>query len=338
MFISRNYIKFIERGIKMNHELPNLLEDYLNYMETIKAKSPNTVKAYKYDLMLLFRFLKKRFKLVEKVTPFKKIKIYDIDNNFIQKITLNDLYAFLSFLAKERNNGQYARARKVASIKSFFNFLDTKIKILNNNPAKELEQPKIYSRHPVHLQLSEAQHLINSIEGAHKERDSAIIILFLNCGLRLSELTNIKLDDIQRDTLKVIGKGNKERTVYLNKACLKAINDYIDVRPIDGVKDPLALFISQHKRQINQRTVQHLVKVQIERAGLDSKKFSVHKLRHTAATLMYKYGQVDIRALQQILGHENISTTQIYTHIDNEQLREASQKNPLANFEYTTKK
>lgn len=317
----------------MNIQLPNLLEDYLNYLETIRGKSPNTTKAYKYDLVLLFRFLKIRFNMIQIDTPFEEIKIIDINNDFIKKITLNDLYAFLSFLAKQRNNSQYTRARKVACIKSFFKYLETKMKILDNNPTNELERPKIYSRHPVHLQLSEAQKLINSIEGIHKERDRAIIILFLNCGLRLSELTNIKIDDIQGDTLRVIGKGNKERTVYLNNACLRAFKDYLRVRPTEGLKDPLALFISQQKRQISQRTVQHLVKIQIEKAGLDSEKFSVHKLRHTAATLMYKYGHVDIRALQQILGHENISTTQIYTHIDDDQLRQASQKNPLADLE-----
>lgn len=317
----------------MHNVLPDLLEDYLNYMETIQGRSVNTVNAYKYDLILLFRFLKIRFKSIKKNIPFNKIEIHDVDAEFIQNIRLNDLYAFLSFLAKERKNSHYARARKVASIKSFFKYLDKKVKILKNNPANELEHPKIYSRHPVYLQLSQAQDLINSIEGSHKERDRAIIILFLNCGLRLSELTNIKINDLQDDTLKVIGKGNKERTVYLNKACLSAIRDYVDVRPSEGVKDPLSLFLSQHKRQINPRTVQNLVKSQIKKAGLDSEKFSVHKLRHTAATLMYKYGQVDIRALQQILGHESISTTQIYTHVDDQQLREAAQKNPLANFE-----
>ncbi|WP_213818427.1 tyrosine recombinase XerC [Garciella nitratireducens] len=316
----------------MNIEVPILLEDYLNYMETIKGKSPKTIQAYQYDLVLFFRYMKIRFKEVEKEIPFNKIDIYDIDQEFIQKIKLNDLYAFLSFVAKKRNNSQYARARKVACLKSFFKYLYSKVKIIKENPALELESPKAYSRHPVYLQLQEAEKLIHSIEGIHKERDKAIIILFLNCGLRLSELTNIKLDDIQGDTLKVIGKGNKERTVYLNNACLNAIKKYLKVRPTEGVKDPNFLFLSQQKRQISQRTVQHLVKKHLEKAGLNRNKFSVHKLRHTAATLMYQYGHVDIRALQQILGHENISTTQIYTHVNDEQLRRASQQNPLANF------
>ncbi|MCR1898080.1 tyrosine recombinase XerC [Irregularibacter muris] len=315
-------------------EFPIIVEDFLNYMETIRGKSPNTVKAYQYDLILLFRFMKQRFKLVPGNVDFEEINIADIDETFIQKIKLNDLYAFISFAAKTRNNAQYARARKVACLRSFFKYLMDKVKILDSNPAMELEPPKIYSRHPVYLQLKEAQKLINSIEGTHKERDKAIITLFLNCGLRLSELTNIKLEDIQEDTLKVVGKGNKERTVYLSNACLKAIEEYMKVRSTEGIKNKSALFLSQQKKQISERTVQHLVKKHLNNAGLDSDKVSVHKLRHTAATLMYQYGEVDIRALQQILGHENISTTQIYTHIDNEQLRRASQKNPLANFGY----
>ncbi len=312
--------------------MPILLEDYLNYMETIRGKSPNTIQAYQYDLVLFLRYMKIRFKKAEKEIPFDQINIYDIDKEFIQRIKLNDLYAFLSFVAKKRENGQYARARKVACLRSFFKYLYNKVKIIKENPTLELESPKTYSRHPVYLQLQEAKELIQSIDGIHKDRDKAIITLFLNCGLRLSELTNIKLDDIQGDTLKVIGKGDKERTVYLNNACLKAIKKYLEVRPTEGIKDPDSLFLSQQKRQISQRTVQHLVKTHLKKAGLSRDKFSVHKLRHTAATLMYQYGHVDIRALQQILGHENISTTQIYTHVNDEQLRQASQKNPLANF------
>lgn len=315
----------------MNIEIPYYLEDFLNYMETIKGKSINTVVAYKYDLILLLRFMKIRFNLTSKAQDLNRINLNDLDEPFIKKIKLNDLYAFLSFVAKERNNSQYARARKVASIRSFFKYLTDKCKIIEENPTKELETPKIYSRHPVHLQLKEAQDLIYSIQGRHQIRDIAIITLFLNCGLRLSELTNIKIDNIQEDTLKVIGKGNKERTVYLNDACLNAIANYLKVRPTEDIRDSEVLFLSQQKKKISIRTVQDLVKKHIGRAGLNTDKFSVHKLRHTAATLMYKYGEVDIRTIQQILGHENISTTQIYTHVDNEQLRYASQKNPLSN-------
>lgn len=317
----------------MNIEMPIILEDYLNYMEMIRGKSPNTIQAYQYDLVVFLRYMRIRFREVrEEKQKFEEIEIQDIDENFIKRIKLNDLYAFLSFVAKKRGNSQYARARKVACLKSFFKYLTNKVKLIEENPTLELEAPKTYFRHPVYLKLQDAQNLIESIEGIHKERDQAIITLFLNCGLRLSELANIKLEDIQGDTLRVIGKGNKERTVYLNKACLRAIERYLQIRPTEGIKDEKILFLSQQKKGISKRTIQHLVKMHLKKAGLNDEKLSVHKLRHTAATLMYQYGHVDIRALQQILGHENISTTQIYTHIDDEQLRQASQKNPLASL------
>lgn len=309
---------------------PIILEDFLNYIETIKGKSENTVKEYFFDLRTLFRFLKLRYKLVDKNTPFDEIDISDIDETIIRKVTLQDLYAFISFVDKDRNNHNYAKARKVASIRSFFKYLHTKIKVIDENPAIDLESPKTNTRHPVYLSLQEAENLLDSIEGTFKERDYAIITLFLNCGLRLSELVSIDIDRIKGDILTVVGKGNKERTIYLNEACLQAINDYLEVRPTEGVKTPNALFLSNRKSRISNKTVQYLVKKYIKDAGLDVEMYSTHKLRHTAATLMYKHGNVDIRALQQILGHENVSTTQIYTHIDDDRLRKAVKSNPLS--------
>lgn len=309
---------------------PVILEDFLNYIETIKGKSENTVKEYFFDLRTLLRFLKLRYKLVDKNIPFDEIDISDVDETIIRRVTLQDLYAFISFVDKDRNNKNNAKARKVASIRSFFKYLTTKIKIISENPALDLESPKTSVRHPVHLTLEEAENLLDSIDGSFKERDYAIITLFLNCGLRLSELVSIDIDKIKGDTLTVVGKGNKERTIYLNEACLQAISDYLRVRPTDGVKTPNALFLSNRKSRISNKTVQYLVKKYIKEAGLDTETYSTHKLRHTAATLMYKYGNVDIRALQQILGHENVSTTQIYTHIDDERLRKAVKSNPLS--------
>ncbi len=260
---------------------------------------------------------------------FNDIPVQDIDSYILQLITLTDLYAFLSFVANQRENKNHARARKVACLKSFFKYL-VKMKIIKDNPTSELEAPKINSRHPVYLTLDESKQLLSSVDGENKERDYAIITLFLNCGMRLSELVGIDINKINEDTLKVIGKGNKERTVYLNNACISAIENYVKVRPKDNVKDPNALFLSERRQRISKRTVQYLVKKYIGISELDSEKYSTHKLRHTAATLMYKYGKVDIRALQQILGHENISTTQIYTHIDDDSLRKAVKSNPLA--------
>lgn len=312
---------------------PIIMRDFLNYMETIKGKSKNTIKEYFYDLRLFFRFMKQYKNLIDDSIDFDDIDISDIDIELIKTITLSDLYEFMSFLSRERDNNSNSRARKVASIKSFFNYLTTKAKLLDYNPASELESPKILKRLPRYLNIEESKKLLSTIDGKHKERDYAIITLFLNCGLRLSELVNININNIKDDTLTIIGKGNKERTIYLNNACIKAIDAYLKIRPVNGVKDKNALFLSERKQRISNKTVQHIVKKYITLSGLDPERYSTHKLRHTAATLMYKHGNVDIRSLQQILGHESISTTEIYTHVDNAQLRNAIDSNPLANVE-----
>lgn len=314
------------------YELPLLLEDFLNYMLTIKGKSADTVKEYYYDLRMFLRFLKIRYKLVERQTEFDKIIISDIDVEFIKKITIQDLHAFISFVDKERFNKNYAKARKVASLKSFFRYLSSTLNLLTVNPAEGLESPKIESRHPIYMTLDEAKKFLNAIDGPFKERDYAIMTLFLNCGLRLSELVSIDMDKIKGDTLTVIGKGDKERTVYLNGACIRAIEEYLPKRQIENKNNEKALFISKKKNRLGAKGIQHLVKKYVEKAELDFEKFSPHKLRHTAATLMYKHGGVDIRALQDILGHEDISTTQIYTHVDDERLRDAVKSNPLSDL------
>ncbi|HYE09958.1 MAG TPA: tyrosine recombinase XerC [Patescibacteria group bacterium] len=314
----------------MMSNLPLLVNDFLAYMETIRGTSKNTVAAYGYDLSIFFKFIKIRRNIVSADTDLEQINITDIDEYIIRTITLSDLYAFLSYTANTRDNKNHARARKVACLHSFFKYLKGKARVIDENPALDLEPPKINSRHPVYLTLDESKHLLSSISGDNKERDYAIITLFLNCGLRLSELVGIDMNRISDDLLTVIGKGNKERTVYLNNACLNAINEYQKVRPVDGVKDKNALFLSERKQRISKRSVQYIVKKYIGASDLDTDRYSTHKLRHTAATLMYKYGNVDIRALQHILGHENISTTQIYTHIDDDRLRNAVKANPLS--------
>jgi integrase/recombinase XerD len=311
-------------------QLPPLVKDFLIYMETIRGKSHNTIAAYGYDLSIFFKFIKIRRNIVPADMEMDQIEIIDVDEYLIRTITLSDLYAFLSYTANERDNKNHARARKVACIRTFFKYLQSKAKVIDENPALELERPKINSRHPIHLTLDESKLLLSSVAGENKERDYAILTLFLNCGLRLSELVGIDINKINGDTLTVIGKGNKERTVYLNSSCIKAIEAYLRVRPHDGVKDRNALFLSERKQRISKRTVQYIVKKYIGASDLDIERYSTHKLRHTAATLMYKYGNVDIRALQQILGHENISTTQIYTHIDDDRLRMAVKANPLS--------
>ncbi len=315
--------------------LPESVVDFLNYLETIKGKSPNTIKGYEIDLTLFFRFLKIYKGLVtDDSLDFSEIDIRDIDNSFVKKIKLTDLYAFLSFAEKQRENGSYARARKVAALKSYFKFLNGKAKIIDDNPTLELESPKINKRHPVYLSLDESVNLLSSLDKDNKNyyRDYCILTLFLNCGMRLSELCSIKLDKIKGDTLTIIGKGDKERTVYLNEACLKAIDNYLAVRDTSKCtpEDKEYLLLSSRFKPINKRTVELLVKKHIFNSGLSNEKYTPHKLRHTAATLMYKHGNVDIRSLQSILGHENISTTQIYTHVDEEILRDAVNSNPLS--------
>lgn len=311
------------------YEAPLIVKDFLNYIETIKGKSKNTAKEYFYDIRLFLRYIKQCRNLTTE-TDINKIEIIDISIDLIKTITLSDLYSYMSFVSRERDNNASARARKVASIKSFFNYLTVKAKLLEYNPATELESPKIVKRLPKYLNIEESKKLLNTIDGEYKERNYAIITLFLNCGMRLSELVNININRIKDETLTVIGKGNKERTIYLNSACLKALANYLLVRQTDAVIDRNALFLSERKKRISNKTIQYIVKKFIISAGLDPERYSTHKLRHTAATLMYKHGHVDIRALQEILGHESISTTEIYTHIDNQQLRKAVESNPLS--------
>ena len=320
---------------------PDYLNEFLSFTRNILNKSPNTVKEYNYDLNTFLQFIKCH-KGITKQKDIKEIYIQDLSFNVIKNITITDLYDYLTYLADELNNKPATRARKVASIKTFFNYLTKKASTnyrLEINPAQNLETPKQEKRMPKYLSLDESKDLLNitkNPDNRNNLRDYAIVTLFLNCGMRLSELVGINLKDInfKDEKLTVIGKGNKERTIYLNKACINAICEYIEVRPKDGIKVDArdALFLSERKTRISTRAVQYIVKNDLLKAGLDIEKYSVHKLRHTAATLMYKYGNVDIRALQELLGHASISTTEIYTHVDNSQVRAAVESNPLANL------
>lgn len=321
-----------------NNEIPKFLNDYFNYLSAIKGCSIATIVAYTADLSLLLKFIKMYKGLIssEKDLPLEEIIINDLTLDTLKTITLQDLYAFVSYLGKHRANGNYAKARKIAAIKSLFKYLTTKAKVLNTDPTIDLESPKLGKRNPIFLTLGESKSLLEATTSRdkHSIRDHSIITLFLNCGLRLSELCSINISDMKDDTLFIVGKGNKERTIYLNKASLRAIFKYLPIRNADiekiHVEDKDALFISGKYGRINKRTVERIVKKHIGNAGLNKDKYTPHKLRHTSATLMYKYGNVDIRSLQEILGHENISTTQIYTHADNDKLRNAVKSNPLS--------
>ena len=317
---------------------PDFLNSFLDYTVTILNKSPNTIKEYNYDLATFVKFIKIHFGLTNE-HDVAKIVINDIDINTIKRISLDDIHAFISYLATNLRSKPATRARKVSSIRVFFKYLSSKAKLIESNPAQDLETPKLDRRMPKYLTLDDSKKLLSvagNEDNRNSYRDYAITTLFLNCGMRLSELVNINIKDIKFDDCKmtVIGKGNKERTIYLNNACMRAIAEYLEVRPKEGIKydSKDALFLSERRERISNRTVQYIIKNELRKAGLDTNKYSVHKLRHTAATLMYQYGNVDIRALQELLGHASISTTEIYTHVENEQVRNAVESNPLANL------
>ena len=320
---------------------PEFLNSFLDYSRTYKNKSPESVNQYNSDLTMFLRYMKYHFHLTDE-KEISNIRIDDFTLDQLAKIKEEDIHYFISYLSLKRNCGPSTCARKISTIRIFFKYLCVTAKKIEENPAQYLETPKLNKRLPKYLTLEDSKKLLNTSftdeRNKNKERDFAIITLFLNCGIRLSELVSINISDINFNDKKmtVIGKGNKERTIYLNDACINAINSYLVIRPKEGVKkdsknSDKALFLSNYKQRISKRTVENVVSKELNNSGLDIKKYSTHKLRHTAATLMYKNG-ADIRSLQELLGHESISTTEIYTHVDNDQVRSAVNKNPLSDF------
>lgn len=323
-------------------EAPELIRDFLVYHETIKGHSRKTVDEYYLDLRTLFRFLKLHKDIVRHGTTLEDIDIDDIDIQFVKSITLSDIYAYLAYLARDRVRNIHStnskrglspttRARKIATIRSFFNYLTLKVKKLEINPVAELDSPKLRQTLPRFLSLEESTKLLTSVEGSNKERDYCILTLFLNCGLRISELAGLNIFDISADSIRVLGKGGKERLLFLNDACADAINDYLLIRRSIKAIDSRALFISSRRSRISTSTVHYLVKTHLAAAGLDPEKYSSHKLRHTAATLLLRNG-VDVRTLQELLGHEHLNTTQIYTHVESDSLRDAAERSPLSHI------
>lgn len=311
-------------------QLPKLVQQYLIYIEAIKNHSELSVIEYASDLRTFFRYMARLKGLCSKDTPDEEIDLSHIDLQFIQSVNLTDAYQFIVYCKNERHNNETTRARRVVSIRRFYSYLCDNLGLIENNPMKSLDAPKTKKALPKYLTLEEAEKLLSVIDGKFKERDYAILTLFLNCGMRLSELCSIDYTDIKQDgSLVITGKGNKERIVYLNQACIHAIVNYMKIRPTDGVKDR-ALFLSSRNQRISPKTVQHIVYTYLDKAGLGNRGLSVHKLRHTAATLMYRHGNVDLLLLKEILGHENLGTTEIYTHIANDATKKAIEANPLA--------
>ena len=316
-------------------EASPLLKDFLFYLQTIKGRAPSTVDEYFHDLRAFFRFIKRRKGLAPVDAADTDIPVDDVDLKLVKSVTLTDALEFMNYYQRQRNNGKGTRARKTTSIKSFYNYLHKKKNLIAKNPLENLDRPPQREKNPLpkYLTLEQSIELLNAVDGKYKERDYCILTFFLNCGMRLAELVSINYTDIRSDnTVQITGKGSKKRIVYLNDACMDAYQAYMKVRPVDGVSavDKHALFLSSRKRRISREMVQKMVYKYLEKIGLDAQGYSVHKLRHTAATLMYQHGNVDIRVLKDVLGHESLSTTEIYTHLDASQIEAAAKSNPLS--------
>ena len=325
-------------------DCPPILRDFLAYNETIKAQSPKTISEYYLDLRMFLRFMKLMRDEMSPTTRLDEISIRDVDLEFIRSITTSDVFEFLSYLANDRvvhpdsRLPEYgidapARARKLSSIKSFYKYLTVRTKQLQNNPVADLEYPKLKKSLPRYLSLEQSSALLESVTGANQIRDYAILMLFLNCGIRRSELVELNLNDVYEDRIRVLGKGNKERFVYFGTSCRKALDDYLEIRKDMVLSDNRALFGSRDHNRISASAVHRLVKKALLTAGLDADQFSAHKLRHTAATLMVANG-VDVKTVQEVLGHENLNTTQIYTHIESSELKIAAEANPISKLDF----
>lgn len=309
-------------------KLPKFIRDFLIYLTTITGKSPRTRKEYEYDLILFFRFLRAIEQEIP-ITNLHTINISDVTIESVKEITLEDLYLFMEYCEVQRGNSAAARARKVATLRTFFKYLKVKRRFIEENPADALESPKLGKRQPIYLNMEEAKTFMVAIDSQHySSRDYCMIVLFLNLGIRVSELCSLNLDSINGRKMTVIGKGNKERQVYLNDACIKAIEDYLIERTEFKGEGLQPLFVSQKGSRFARQSIAKIVKKINANSSLPKEKLTPHKLRHTSATMMYKSG-ADIRSLQHILGHTSVATTQIYTHIEDEQIQEVLKNNPF---------
>lgn len=326
-------------------DCPIILRDFLAYHETIKGQSPKTISEYYLDLRMFLRFIKLMQNDMPVHTRLDDIDIRDVNLEFVRSITSSDIFDFLSYLANDRTPNPdspapdygispAARARKLSAIKSFYKYLTVRTKQLQENPVADLEYPKLRKSLPKYLTMEQCSALLQAVSGQNEKRDYAILMLFLNCGIRRSELVGLNLSDVYEDRIRVVGKGNKERIVYFGSACRKAIDNYLEERNKKVLTDNRALFGSRDNNRISVTAVHRLVKKALLQAGLDSTQFSAHKLRHTAATMMLS-GGVDVKTVQEVLGHENLNTTQIYTHIENTELKIAAEANPLSKLDFT---
>lgn len=332
--------------MKRYQDCPQILREFLTYHETIKGQSQLTISEYYLDLRMFLRFILLMRGDMPIDTRLDEINIKKIDLNFIREITTSEIFDFLSYLANDRNPepdspapdlgiSASSRARKLSAIKSFYKYLTVRTKQLTENPVADLEYPKLRKSLPKYLTFDQAARLLQSVSGVNEKRDYAILMLFLNCGIRRSELVGLNITDVYEDRIRVVGKGNKERFVYFGSACRKAIDAYMIERNKLVLTDNRALFGSRNGNRISVSAVHRLVEKALLQAGLDATQFSAHKLRHTAATMMLS-GGVDVKTVQEVLGHENLNTTQIYTHIENTELKIAAEANPLSKLDFST--
>lgn len=312
-------------------EAPAVIRDFLVYHETIKGQSRATVDSYFLDLRTFARYMKLVRGLVPRGTELEDISINELDLDFFASVTLSEVYDFMAYLSRDRALSAASRTRMITSIKGLYNYLTVKTKQLASNPVQDMDTPKLKKSLPRYLTLEQSQRLLAAVDGKNQERDYCILCLFLNCGLRISEMVGMNLTDIHDDHILIRGKGGKERVVYLNESSCEAINDWLAVRRSIAAIDKNAMFLSARRRRMSVDAVQVMVKKTLAKAGIDPSAYSTHKLRHTAATLMLQNG-VDVRTLQEVLGHECLNTTQIYTHIADSELRTAALANPLAKF------
>ena len=331
--------------MKKYHDIPQVLKEFLIYHENIKGQSQLTIQEYYLDLRMFLRFVKLMRNDMPISTDLENINIKDVDLEFIRQIDTSDIFDFLSYLANDRTTNPESaapdygisassRARKLSAIKSFYKYLTVRTKQLQENPVADLEYPKLRKSLPKYLTLEQSAALLKAVSGQNEKRDYAILMLFLNCGIRRSELVGLNITDVYEDRIRVVGKGNKERFVYFGSACRKAIDVYLTERNEKVLTDNKALFGSRNGNRISVEAVHRLVKKALLQAGLDSTQFSAHKLRHTAATMMLS-GGVDVKTVQEVLGHENLNTTQIYTHIENTELKIAAEANPLSKLDFS---
>ncbi len=314
-------------------EYPEFLNDYWFNLVVAKGKSERTVEGYLIDIRTFIRYL--LYMNTSEDVDFNKISIKNFDVSRLEKIKMKEIYEYIYFLQDDRKNNSKSISRKISSLKSLYKYLTKTMMLFENNPTENIELPKLKKSLPKYLTLEQSQQLLESAddETKHSVRDYCIITLFLNCGMRLSELVGLNVSDIDfsERKMKILGKGNKERYVYFNNSCHEALTEYVKSRE-KSATEPDALFLSRKNKRISRRRVEQIVEMYLRKSGLAGQGYSVHKLRHTAATLMYQHGNVDMRTLKDILGHESIATTEIYTHLSDKIRKNAADNSPLANI------